>query len=159
MDVSLLYERWAAYCAGLARAGADVTVLAMDREFPDPARVRAWTRCEMAPQRSGTLIEQLASPCPQLVAVIGWDLSAGLLPATACPPSRRSIRSGRRWPPDAPRPRVLPVVGAQGVRRYTAAAANCSQGDGLGPLGELVVVDPRARVSTRCRSGRRRRAW
>ncbi|MER7688237.1 hypothetical protein [Streptomyces sp. NPDC097610] len=83
LDVSTLHESWAAYCTEQARPGADDTVLAMDREFPDPARVRAWARYETARQRAGVLVEQLAALGPQLAAVTGRDPSDRLMPATA----------------------------------------------------------------------------
>ncbi|WP_329155891.1 hypothetical protein OIU91_41520 (plasmid) [Streptomyces sp. NBC_01456] len=83
LDVSLLHESWTTYCAEQARPGADDTVLAMDREFPDPARVRAWAGYETARQRAGVLAERLAALGPQLAAVTGRDLSDRLLPATA----------------------------------------------------------------------------
>ncbi|MQS17385.1 hypothetical protein F7Q99_35690 [Streptomyces kaniharaensis] len=82
-DVSLLHESWAAHCAERARPDADDTVLALDREFPDPAHVRAWVRYEAARQRAGVLAERLAALEPQLAAVTGRDLSTRLLPATA----------------------------------------------------------------------------
>lgn len=81
--VSLLHESWAAHCAERARPGADDTVLALDREFPDPAHVRAWGRYETARQRAGVLAERLAALEPHLAAVTGRDFSARLLPATA----------------------------------------------------------------------------
>ncbi|MFJ8752123.1 hypothetical protein ACIREO_22745 [Streptomyces sp. NPDC102441] len=81
-DVSLLHESWAAYCAEQARPGADDTVLAMDREFPVPARVRAWARYETARERAGVLAERLAVLGPQLAAVTGRDFSDRLLLAT-----------------------------------------------------------------------------
>lgn len=83
LDVSLLHESWAAHCAEQARPGADDLVLAMDREFPHPARVRAWTHYETARRRVGVLVEQLGGLEPRLAAVTGRDLSARLLPATA----------------------------------------------------------------------------
>lgn len=83
VNVSLLHESWAAHCAETARPGADDTVLAMDREYPDPARVRAWNRYETARPRVSTLAEQLAALKPQLAAITGHDLSARRLPAAA----------------------------------------------------------------------------
>jgi hypothetical protein len=78
VDVSLLHEDWAAYCAEQARPDADGTVLALDREFPSPARVRTWECYETALRRTGVLTEQLAALEPQLAAVTGRDLSAHL---------------------------------------------------------------------------------
>jgi hypothetical protein len=82
-EVALLHESWAAHCAETARPGADDTVLALDREFPDPDRVRAWTRYETARQRTAALAERLAALEPQLTTVTGHDLCARRLPATA----------------------------------------------------------------------------
>lgn len=82
-DVSLLHESWAAHCAERARPGADDIVVALDREFPDPARVRAWPRYETARPRVGVLAEQLAALELQLAALTGHDLSARRLPAAA----------------------------------------------------------------------------
>jgi len=75
-DVSLLHASWAAYCAEQARPGADETVLSMDREFPLPARVRAWTDYSAAQHRTGVLAERLAALKPQLAAVTKHDASA-----------------------------------------------------------------------------------
>ncbi|MFD3662822.1 hypothetical protein ACFWVF_19865 [Streptomyces sp. NPDC058659] len=83
LDVSLLHESWAAYCAEQARPGVDDTVLAMNREFPNPSAVRAWARYETARQRGAVLADRLAALQPQLETVTGRDLSGRLLTAAA----------------------------------------------------------------------------
>lgn len=76
VDVCLLHENWAAYCAEQAQPGADDETLAMDREFPSPARVRDWPRYKTARSRTRALAEQLVALEPQLASITGRDLSA-----------------------------------------------------------------------------------
>ncbi len=83
VDVCLLHESWATYCAEQAPPDASETVLALDREFPDPARVRAWNRYSTARHRTDALAERLAALEPHLAAVTGRDLSDRLLPGAA----------------------------------------------------------------------------
>ncbi|AJT62453.1 hypothetical protein T261_0764 [Streptomyces lydicus] len=73
-ELSQLRELWVAYYGERPRLGADEVAFAMDREFPDPARVRAWPLYETARRRTELLNERLVQLHPELAAFTGSDL-------------------------------------------------------------------------------------
>lgn len=80
-ELSLLRERWVAYCDGQARPGTDETALALDREFPAPERVRAWPSYDTARRRTERLNENLVQLQAELAAFTGHDITGRQRPA------------------------------------------------------------------------------
>ncbi|WP_414169128.1 hypothetical protein ACMATS_24995 [Streptoverticillium reticulum] len=73
--LTLLRESWVAYCGEQAAPSADDTVLALDREFPAPERVRAWSSYDTARRRVQLLREHLVPLQDELAAFTGHVLT------------------------------------------------------------------------------------
>ncbi|MFD7013976.1 hypothetical protein [Streptomyces sp. NPDC059928] len=80
-ELSLLWESWAAYCAEQAPTGTDERALALDREFPEPARVRAWASYDTARRRTERLSGHLVQLQDALAAFAGHPFAACQEPA------------------------------------------------------------------------------
>jgi hypothetical protein len=81
LELSLLRERWVAYCGERAQPSADEINLALNREFPDPARVRAWPLYDTARSRTERLNEHLVRLQAELADFAGYDITGRQRPA------------------------------------------------------------------------------
>ncbi|WP_143659535.1 hypothetical protein [Streptomyces sp. MP131-18] len=81
LELSLLREHWVTYCGERARPDADETGLGLDREFPAPARVRAWPLYNTARRRTERLNAHLVRLQAELADFTGHDITGRQRPA------------------------------------------------------------------------------
>lgn len=74
VQLSLLRESWVEHCDRDAPADRDEQWRALGREFPAPAKVRAWPCYEVARARTLELGKLLAETQPQLADFTGYDV-------------------------------------------------------------------------------------
>ncbi|MFI6281613.1 hypothetical protein [Streptomyces sp. NPDC050988] len=73
-DLSLTRESWADFCAQHALPGQDEPTDLADRAWPDPSKLHAWPRYEVARARTRRALEALTELQAQLTQYVGHDV-------------------------------------------------------------------------------------
>lgn len=73
-DLSLTRESWADFCAQHALPGQDEPTDVADQVWPDPSKLQAWPRYEVARVRTRRAVEALTELQAQLTRYVGQDV-------------------------------------------------------------------------------------